>query len=117
MPYPNLATSARHSKVKHPLESIDFSADFTLLLAAAETLSGTPTITGAGDLTITAKAVNGSTFINDPDEGGGTVQIGCGVTFHVAGGTDGTTYMLTVSCGTNQGRTRAMVCQLIVSAK
>jgi hypothetical protein len=115
--YPNLATSARHPKVKHPLEVLDFSADFSLLLNAGETLTGTPTITGGNDLTITAKAVNGSTFVNDAEEGGGTVQIGCGVTFHVAGGTDGTTYMLTVSCATNLSRTRVQVCQLLVSAK
>ena len=114
-----LSTQARHPKVKHPLESLEMSADFTLLLAPGELLQGAPTITGAGDLNtaISGLGLNTAPYLNDAEEGGSTVAIGCGVQFRVGvGGVDKTTYALAIACGTTLGNTRVVVCLLVIRA-
>lgn len=111
-----LSVSASKPKVMHPSESILFGADFTKLLVANETLSGTPTVTDAsGLLTISAVAINAATFVNDD---GVTVAINCGVQFRVVAtnGVAGTTYPLKVQCATNQSNTRVLICNLQVQS-
>ncbi len=111
---PSLSTSAARPKVKHSTESILFAVDFTKLLPAGEMLAGTPTVTMTSPesgLTLGSPIVNTAAFANDD---GGTVAIGAGVQFRAAGGVSPTDYVLTVSCGTNLGNTRVIVCTLQV---
>ena len=108
----SLSVSAVRPKVKHPGESILFGVDFTRLMVTGETLSTVSGVTAApSGLTITSQAVNGAVFDNDE---GGTVSIGKGAQFRVAGGTAGTDYVLTVTVTTTAGNTRLAVCQLQV---
>ena len=108
----SLSTSASAPKVKHSSESLLFGVDFTKLLAAGETLTGTPSValTPAGP-TISGPAVNLQSFTNDD---GATVAAGAGVQFRAAGGTSPTDYTLTVTCATTAGNTRTVVCTLQV---
>jgi hypothetical protein len=107
----SLSTAASFPKVKHSTESILFGVDFTKLLAAGESLTGTPAVTGGAGLTLGGPIVNTSAFINDD---GATVAIGAGVQVRISGGTSPTDYPLTVSCATNLGNTRTVVCTLQV---
>jgi hypothetical protein len=113
--------------VKHSSESILFGIDFSKLLQSGETLSGAPSValtsyvnppggvpaTGNTNpaLVIGAPLVNTAAFVNDD---GGTVAIGAGVQARLAGGVSPTDYVLTVSCPTTAGNTRAVVCTLQV---
>lgn len=104
--------SAVTALVKHPSESILFAVDFTEILGTAETLSGTPTVTEpTGDLTLSAKAVNTATVVDDE---GNTIAIGKAVQFRCVGGTAGNDYTITVSCGTSESDTRVGICKLYV---
>jgi hypothetical protein len=108
----SLSVSASRPKVKHPQESLRMGIDFTRLLAANETLAGTPMVTASPDgLALEAPAVNAEPFANDE---GGAVAAGAGVLVRVSGGAAGTDYTLTVICGTSTGNTRAGVCTLQV---
>ena len=110
----SLTTSAARPKVKHSIESILFAVDFTMLLQAGESLNGTPTVvmtSPTSGLVLGSPIVNAGAFANDD---GGTVAIGAGVQFRAAGGVSPTDYLLTVTCGTNQGNTRTVVCTLQV---
>lgn len=92
---------------KHPSASRNFCIDFTKQLATAantpETLSGSPTITADSGITIASAAVNSSIVV--PPNGEASVPASQGVTFQCSGGTDGTAYLLTASCGTSSGNT------------
>src|SRR5437764_15407603 len=107
----SLSTAASFPKVKHSTESILFGVDFTKLLAAGEALTGTPAVTGGTGLTLGAPLVNTSAFANDE---GASVAIGAGVQIRISGGAAPTDYALCVSCATNQGNTRTVVCTLQV---
>lgn len=108
----NLSVSASRPKVKHPAESIQFGVDLTRLLSTGETLSAVSGVAAApSGLTISGQAVNGAIFDNDE---GGTVAIGKGAQFRVAGGAAGTDYTLTVTVSTTSGNTRVAVCSLQV---
>ncbi len=107
----SLSTSAAFPKVKHSTESILFGVDFTKLLAAGESLTGTPWVTGGTGLTLGGPIVNTSEFVNDD---GATVAIGAGVQVRISGGVSPTDYALTIGCATNQSNTRAVVCTLQV---
>lgn len=107
-----LSVSASRPKVKHPGESILFGVDFTALLVAGESLSGVSSVAAApSGLTITSLAVNAAEFDNDE---AGTVAVGKGAQFRVAGGVAATDYTLTVTVTTTAGNTRVVVCQLQV---
>lgn len=104
--------SAVAALVKHPSESILFAVDFTEILGSSETLSGTPTVTEpTGDLTLSAKAVNSATVVDDE---GNTIAVGKAVQFRCAGGTAATDYAITVSCATTDSDTRVGICKLYV---
>ena len=107
----NLSTSASTPKVKHSSESLLFGVDFTKLLAAGETLTGTPTVTPAAGITVTSPAVNAEAFANDD---GATVEIGAGIRFRASGGAAPTDYVIIVTCGTSAGNIRTVVCTLQV---
>lgn len=67
-----------------------------------ELLSGTPTVTASpSGTTISGVAINDAQETIGPD----TVAIGKAVVLLVAGGTAGTRYTLTLSCGTDLGQT------------
>lgn len=107
----SLSTSAAYPKVKHSTESILFGVDFTRLLAAGESLTGSPWVVGGAGLTLGGPIVNSAAFVNDD---GATVAIGAGVQLRISGGVSPTDYVLTVGCATNQSNTRTVVCTLQV---
>jgi hypothetical protein len=107
----SLSTSASAPRVKHSTESLLFGVDFTKLLAAGETLTGTPSVTAPAGITISSPAVNSQAFTNDD---GATVAVAAGVQFRATGGLSPTDYVLTVTCGTSAGNTRTVVCTLQV---
>lgn len=107
----SLSTSAAFPKVKHSSESLLFGVDFTKLLAAGETLTGTPTVTPPPGITVSSAAVNAQSFVNDD---GGTVAAASGVQFRAAGGVSPTDYVITVTCPTSTGNVRTVVCTLQV---
>lgn len=87
--------------VKKPDETLRVNVDFTLYgLDKTELLTGTPVVVEVTttDLTLANKAVNIATFTN---QRGKIVAIGKGVQFTVAGGVAGTSYEVSVQCGTN----------------
>lgn len=91
---------------KHPSETLRIDVDFTLYgLASSELLTGTPVVTVTG-LTSASPVVNSATFVNRK---GGTVAIGKGVQFTLAGGTAGNEYDVTVSCGTDGNPAQTLV--------
>src|SRR5579863_5310094 len=108
---PSLSTAASFPKVKHSTESILLGVDFTKLLAAGETLTGTPWVSGGMGLTLGGPIVNTAAFVNDD---GATVAVGAGVQIRISGGVSPTDFPLTVGCATSQGNTRAIVCTLQV---
>lgn len=94
--------TVREVKVKHSGETRNAAVAMSGCLDSGETLTGTPTITDAANvLTLTNKAVSGATLTID----GVSVPAGEAVTFTVAGGTDGTLYTITITCGTSAGQT------------
>ncbi len=122
----SLSTSANAPKVKHSAESVLFAVDFTKLLIAGETLTGTPTVTltsyasppgstpvttgnTSPALTIGSPTVNVAPFFNDASV---QVAIGAGVLIRISVGLSPTDYVLTVTCATTAGNTRTIVCLL-----
>ena len=104
----SLSVEATRVKVKHSDESILFGFDFTPLLVSGETLTGTPTVVAdVAGLTINSTPlVNTATFADDE---GGTVAIGKAVQCRISGGTNGSDYTLTATCGTSASNTRVVV--------
>ena len=110
-----MSAVAAGTKLKHPSDSRIYGFDFTRLLASAETLTGTPTVTvSPSGPTASSPAVNVATFPDDEDV---SVAIGKGVQLRLAGGTDGRDYLVTVSVGTSLGNTLAAVGNLQVRSK
>jgi hypothetical protein len=116
----SLTVAASKPKVKSSGESILYGFDFTKILRAGETLSGTPAVTctaaagsgaATGDLTIGGELVNVSAFDNDE---GGVVAAGKGVQARIADGVAGGDYTLLCRAATSQGDTRDLVCTLQV---
>ena len=108
----SLSVSASRPKVKHPGESILFGVDLSRLLATGESLSTVSALTALpSGLTLSGQAVNGTSFADDE---GGTVAVGKGAQFRVAGGSAGVDYTLTVTVTTTAGNTRVAVCVLQV---
>jgi hypothetical protein len=108
----SLSTSAARPKVKHSTENILFGVDFSKLLQAGETLTGTPSVSQPSGLSVSGSPlVNTAPFTNDD---GATVAIGNGVQVRISGGTSPTDYVLTCTCGTSAGNTRTVVCTLQV---
>lgn len=80
-------------------ESLPVCVDFTALLATAETLSGSPTLTvSPAGLTTANAAVLAAAY--SPLGGGDAVAIGKGVSLLVTGGSSGQRYTLTLTCAT-----------------
>ena len=107
----SLSTSASAPRVKHSTESLLFGVDFTKLMAAGETLTGTPSVAAPAGIAISGPSINAQAFTNDD---GATVGSGAGVQFRAAGGVSPTDYLLTVTCATTAGNTRTVVCTLQV---
>lgn len=76
-------------------------------LDSGELLTGTPTVTEVTttDLTLDNKAVNTAALTID----GATVAVGQAIQFSVTGGTAGTTYQITCSCGTDATPAQTLV--------
>ncbi len=80
-------------------EAIPTCVDFSALLATAETLSGSPTVTvSPAGLTAASAAVLTAAFT--PLAGGDVVAIGKGISVLLSGGSSGQRYTLTVTCTT-----------------
>lgn len=80
-------------------EALPIAVDFTSLLASSETLSGTPTITvDPVGLTAGSPAVLATAY--QPLANGDAIAIGKGISCQLSGGTSGSRYTLTVTCGT-----------------
>jgi hypothetical protein len=113
----NTQRLAAEPVTKSPNEVLIIGVDFTLFgLAPNETLTGTPAVNVAGStLVATDPTVNtNATFKNRK---GGTVAIGRGAVFKLAGGTVGTDVDLLVSCTTSGGQTLEGVCPVEVRSK
>lgn len=83
---------------KKPGATVRVDVDFTKYgLADAELLTGTPTVDGDG-LTVASIAINTATFKNRKR---GTVAIGKGVQFTLAGGTAGEDYNVELEATTD----------------
>lgn len=80
--------------IKLAAETLNAGIDMTERLASGETLSGTPTVTGSSDITLSAKAVNATTT----NILGTSIAVGKAVLFTVAGGVAGTEYEINISC-------------------
>lgn len=108
------AVQCQVPKLKHPSESRVYGVDFTRLLAVGETLTGSPTVTVApSGVTASGSVVNSSTFLDDD---GVTIAVGKGVQVRLAGGSDGSDYVVTISVGTSQSNTLVVVATLQVRA-
>lgn len=89
----------------HPDATEDFWADFTCVLeVSGRTLTGTPTVAEqtTSDLTITDVATNPAAITRT---NGKVIDADKAVVFKVAGGTSGTTYILTVTAATTGSET------------
>lgn len=81
-------------------EAVPTCVDFTSLLATAETLSGSPTVTvSPAGLSTANAAVLTAAF--SPLAGGDDVAIGKGVSLLLSGGSSGQRYTLTITCATS----------------
>lgn len=108
------AIQCQTPKLKHPSESRVYGVDFTRLLTAGETLTGTPTVTvSPSGVTATSPAVNSSTFEDDDEV---TIAVGKGVQVRLAGGSDSVDYLVTVTVGTSQSNTLVVIAPLQVRA-
>ena len=80
-------------------EILPLCVDFTALLATAETLSGSPTVTvSPAGLTAASAAVLTAAFT--PLAAGDVVAIGKGLSVLLSGGGSGQRYTLTATCAT-----------------
>jgi hypothetical protein len=86
-----------HQRTKTAAEVRNAAVSFVGKLDSGELLTGTPTVTvSPSGPTLSNKAVNTAQLTID----GQTVAIGQAVQFSVSGGTAGTSYVITVQCGT-----------------
>lgn len=95
-----------------PTEVRIVGIDFTDALPSGVLLTGTPTVTADGTLTIGNVAVSTvATIINER-----TVTIGKAVTCTVSAGVEDTDILLTATAGTNSSPTETLVatCRLLV---
>ena len=79
--------------------------DFTGLLRQGEVLTGTPSLSVSGP-TVSSPAVTTAVHLAN----GQTVAPGKGVTFVYTGGSDGSDYLVLVSCATSASRLRYAGC-------
>jgi hypothetical protein len=93
---------------KHPLAAQNAAVSFDDLLEAAEELTGTPTVTSSpSGLTIdNVKVSLAALTIN-----GATVAEARAVQFRVSDGLAGTSYQITVSCGTTSSPAQTLVAE------
>lgn len=86
-----------HLRTKTVAEVRNGSVSFVGKLDAGELLTGTPTVTvSPSGPTISNQAVNTAQLTIDNQ----TVAIGQAVQFSISGGTAGTSYVISVRCGT-----------------
>lgn len=100
---PNTAPQRRTKTVG---ETRNVAVSFVDVLDAGELLTGTPTVVEVttSDLTLTNKAVNGSSLVVN----GETCLAGQVVTFTVAGGVAGTAYEIRITAGTNAANAQTL---------
>lgn len=106
-------TQTPQIRTKHPSAAMNAAVSFDALLDPGEALTGTPTVASApAGLTVDTVRVSTAELTID----GQAVAAGRAVQFRVSGGTSGTTYVLTVSCGTTStpAQTLPVECRLTV---
>lgn len=93
------ATSRAQQNLKKSATAVRIvSMSFKNEIDEGELLTGSPTVVASpSDLTITNKVINASSVVVN----GITVEAGLVVQFLVSGGTAGTRYLVTVTCGTD----------------
>lgn len=94
-----MTQTAPQIPTKTESETLNGAISFVNRLDSGELLTGTPAITeiGTSDLTITNNVVNTAQLIINNE----TVAIGQAVQYSISGGNANTTYILSVSCGTD----------------
>lgn len=105
---------ANQTPVKHPSATKTAAVSFVPELYTGESLTGTPTVTSTPTgLTISNAQKNSTSVVIN----GQIVAANKAVLFSVAGGTSGTQYEITVSCGTDgtPAQTLVVECPLLVS--
>ena len=102
-------STAPETLTKHPDATRIVSVVFDERLRIGDTLTGTPVVTVVG-LTAGAPGVNAVAA----SVRGQVRAIGTIVTFSIAGGADGTDYVMDVSCDTTNGETLVVPCRVEV---
>lgn len=80
-----------------------FAVDFSLKMAAAELLTGTPTVVEATTTDLTISDIELNSVVRTV--GGSVSPVDCAVLFIVAGGTAGSTYVIRITAATDEGQT------------
>jgi hypothetical protein len=101
-----MPNTAPQRRTKTASETRNVAVSFVDVLDVGELLTGTPTVVEvtSTDLTLTNKAVNGSSLVvNDV-----TCLAGQVVTFTVAGGVAGTDYQIRITATSNAGNAQTL---------
>ncbi|MBX9584739.1 MAG: hypothetical protein K2X87_30920 [Gemmataceae bacterium] len=106
-------TRAPQICTKHPAAAQNAAVSFDALLDPGELLTGTPTVSASpSGVTVDNVRVSAADLTVD----GALVPTGRAVQFRASGGSSGTTYVLTVTCGTTStpAQTLPVECVLAV---
>lgn len=106
---PDTLITCQQVYYKTPSEVRGIAVDMRGVLRQGEILTGSPTITATG---LTASA--GAVFTTSQLINGQAVEAGQGVSFAISAGSDGSDYLMIVSCGTSQSQTVNTYCILKV---
>jgi hypothetical protein len=107
---PDSLITAPQTYYKHPSEVRGAIVDMRGVLRQGEILTGTPTLSATGITTASPLVTTTVNVVNSE-----SIEAGKCVTFTVSAGTDGTDYMILVSCGTSASQT--VYCGVIVKVR
>jgi Flp pilus assembly protein TadG len=100
------AVTAQPTLTKTPGDVLPIVASFVKELANGDTLTGTPTVSvSPAGPTLSAASVNNATLQVEIEGNKHFALMGQAVQFTMSGGSDGTTYTVTVTVSTTGGRT------------
>lgn len=95
----------------HPDETNGVLVDGRGVLRQGEVFTGSPTVSTSSGPTISSASITSTMQLIN----GKAVEPGKAISFSFAGGSDGSTYMVKISCGTSASRTRVMYLKIPVA--